>query len=106
MVTGKNEDGNNNNSTYLNNEALNRMNKSKTQSTAAHGSVKNNMDNSFDDMGSFDVNKQVNSSENPTPKSDHNQKNNGPERKTESDGNHVKMTQEQKREIEMNEKRE
>ena len=49
-------DGNNNSSTYLNDEALNRINKSKTQSTAAHGSVKNNMSNSFG-MDSFDVQK-------------------------------------------------
>lgn len=30
IMVRKNDDGNNNNSTYLNNEALNRMNKSKT----------------------------------------------------------------------------
>ena len=58
MVTsGANQkDENNENSTYLNNEALNRMNKSKTPSTAAHGSVKNNMSNSFE-MGSLEFNK-------------------------------------------------
>ena len=46
------------NGTYLNNEALNQMNmdKSKTPSTAAHGSIKNNMSTSFDDMGSVEFN--------------------------------------------------
>jgi hypothetical protein len=38
--------------------------------------------------------------------SNHDQKNNGPERRVESDGNQVKQSREQKREIEMNEKRE
>lgn len=62
MVTENNEyedelnvmvNENNGNATYLNNEALKSMDKAKTPSTAAHGSIKNNMSNSFE-LGAFD----------------------------------------------------